>query len=468
MKTITCGRFGYLHLILISVCYCVVLLGLGDPRAALAEGAEMPVVEINSPLPTFDLFDQVYIERRSLRIANLPQLQEQKKQIEEMYRADWVGKTGDGRATLENAAKMSVYLGASLAVLDDPARPKVMWALPPAHRWYGIDWPGSNGIIENPDNLYRWILIDGVSRYEITGQRVGAGPAQQSFILYDSVPGTKVQTLEGAMVISALRSDEIKYEPDGSFRITIGPEKAPEGTNHLYSGPDAKIIFIRDTMNDWTTQYPVRVSIRRMDGPPSAPPKSDAELAETAVWYAKKMSAYWLEYFQRMNYDNPPNTIPALAGRIGKWGYVSTNWFKLEEDEAWVMTLDPISAEYFGFQIADPWGITPDYIFRTSSLSAAQAKPSPDGTYTFVLGPKDPGVWNWIDTAGMRMGLFTTRWQGITDESASPDNAVVTLKVVKLDDLDKMLPPDIARVTPAERNEQRADRAASFALRLLN
>ncbi len=123
------------------------------------------------------------------------------------------------------------------------------------------------------------------------------------------------------------------------------------------------------------------------------------------------------------------------------------------------MTLKTLGASYLGFQTADVWGVAPDYVHFTSSLSAAQAKPNADGTYTYVLSPKDPKVWNWLDTEGLGAGLFTVRWQGV------PANVT---SAVKIADLKMVLPADTAWITATERAKQRSDRAAAYALRLEN
>src|SRR3546814_18421864 len=58
-------------------------------------------------------------------------------------------------------------------------------------------------------------------------------------------------------------------------------------------------------------------------------------------------------------------------------------------------------ADYIGFQITDPWTLRPETVLRISSLNKTQAKPNPDGSYTYVIALQDPGVANWIDTAGL-------------------------------------------------------------------
>ena len=420
------------------------------------------------PLPTLDMFDQLSLERHALRVAAMPQVQRQVKLAVETFRNDRLGKTPVGRATLESAATMYSLFAAQIAVLNDPARPKVMWAEQIPHGWHGVRWAGSKWGIDNPDNFYRYIGVDGASHYEIHGQRRGVGPAQQTFLLYSSVPGTIVQNGEGADVIGAIKDDEITFAPDGSFTVTVGPEPAGPGGNHIQSGPDARVIFIRDTMTDWTTQFPNQLRIRRVAGPSAPPVKSDEELAEETVEVLKAEVPYWIRFFEEYNYKYPANTIPPRYARAGGWGHLTTGWFDLEDDEAWVITLDPVSAAYLAFQVADVWGVAAEYVHHTSGLNQSQSKPNADGTYTFVISARDPGVWNWIDTVGMQMGLFTLRWQQLADASQTTDEAIRMCQVVKIADLKNALPKETVWVSAQERKKQQLDRAASFALRFAN
>jgi hypothetical protein len=130
--------------------------------------------------------------------------------------------------------------------------------------------------------------------------------------------------------------------------------------------------------------------------------------------------------------------------------------------------LDTLTAVYLAIQIADPWSITPDYIEHTSGLNRTQAKQNRDGTYTFVISPQDPGVWNWIDTVGLRLGHFTIRWQQLATPSHPVDQAIRQAIVVKNAMLRDALPPETVWIGSAERKAQQAERAVCYALRLVN
>jgi hypothetical protein len=177
---------------------------------------------------------------------------------------------------------------------------------------------------------------------------------------------------------------------------------------------------------------------------------------------------YWLQFNDERVYSAPANEPVLLGARQGGWGFISSGWFQFAPDEALVVTIDPLSAAYVGFQVTDGWTIPPDYIRHLAGLNKAQAKPNADGTYTFVVASRDPGVWNWVDTVGLQTGAFTIRWQRVADRNADPVAAIRASQVVKLGALDSVLPPGAVRVDAAGRAKQIEARIASFALRREN
>jgi hypothetical protein len=412
--------------------------------------------------------DQVALEKRALRIFAMPELQQQRMLTEEKYRQHRVGKTRDGQMGLENAAAIISLASVQFALTDDANQPRFMWTFTAPHSWSGIDVPASGFGNGNPDNIYRMVGIDGASSYEITGRRQGPGPIQTVFMLYSTIPGSEaahIENQEGAPVVATLTDHDIDFAPDGSFKITIGGEPGRSGAAHLQSTSNSKMLMVRDTLANWNAHFPNRLSIRRVAGP-DVPSPSDAELASRAASILSAETYFWLRFFDENNYKKAPNTRETAHGRKGGWGYAMSNSYKLEEGEALVMRVNPLGAAYLGFQISDPWGITTDYIGRTTSLNSSQARPNADGTFTYVISPEDPGVWNWLDTEGRRTGMWTIRWQHVSNDVTSA--AAEQMDVVKLKDLKQVLSEEAAWVNPADRKKQLSERATSYALRLSN
>jgi hypothetical protein len=82
-----------------------------------------------------------------------------------------------------------------------------------------------------------------------------------------------------------------------------------------------------------------------------------------------------------------------------------------------------------------------------------------DGVFRAVVAHRDPGVANWIDTAGHTEGPMILRC--VRTESAP----VPTTRVVRFDELDTVLPSSTQRVTPEQRAGTIADRRAAVARR---
>ena len=139
---------------------------------------------------------------------------------------------------------------------------------------------------------------------------------------------------------------------------------------------------------------------------------------------------------------------------------------KLNENEAFVLTLQPGGSQYWVIVLYDYWLMSGNFWSRQSSLNTKQSVPNEDGSYTYVFSLRDPGVHNWIDTLDTHEPLFMIRWNQLP---RTPDSAVgdpgVSWRLTKLSELERVLPPETKWVTPEERQQQLADRLEAFNLR---
>ena len=60
--------------------------------------------------------------------------------------------------------------------------------------------------------------------------------------------------------------------------------------------------------------------------------------------------------------------------------------------------------------LGNHWWETIDYANHQSSLNGFQAVIDDDGFFRAVVAGRDPGVTNWLDTAGHRQGPMIFRW----------------------------------------------------------
>jgi hypothetical protein len=122
---------------------------------------------------------------------------------------------------------------------------------------------------------------------------------------------------------------------------------------------------------------------------------------------------------------------------IGRWA--------LDDDEALILEIEPPEGVYWSYSLGNPWWETIHYGRHQSSLNARQAAVDSDGLVRVVLSARDPGVANWLDTAGHSNGAMILRCVR-TETAPTP-----TARVVKFDDIASALPADTKFVKPEER-----------------
>ena len=81
----------------------------------------------------------------------------------------------------------------------------------------------------------------------------------------------------------------------------------------------------------------------------------------------------------------------------------------------------------WNLQTDNYWMESLDYRYHRIHLNKHTAKYRADGGVTMVLAHRDPGVDNWLDTAGHRLGTLCFRWIG-AKEFVHPTTRVVKLK----------------------------------------
>ncbi|MET0987192.1 MAG: hypothetical protein ABW034_17495 [Steroidobacteraceae bacterium] len=348
------------------------------------------------------------------------------------------------------------------ATNSDPNYPKVLGNLwSPPRQWWGRRIPGSRGSGgDGPDNQYTIIPIDGFSRFEVLAQCFDPRPADVPFMVLTDTAVTST----GAM----LDWQDVTVDGAGQFRVTLGPEAANGRRHHIQLPPDARWLFVRHCRADWR-DVPIALSVQRLD-PPKAPPLTEQQLADRAArWMLDHVAPMF--WYMRVFAGLDANTVTAPFGTGDISGLVTQliSFIRLDlaNDEAYVGTFGMGDASFRDLVVHDWWFRTIDYWERQTSLCIGQVLPNDDRTTTYVISARDPGVHNWLDTAGLRHTLLVHRWQGMPRE---PNRALplATGRVVKFSELDKALPRDMRRVSPDQRRQQLLQRQRSFQLRFLS
>ena len=399
--------------------------------------------------------DQEQAEKLALRLIERADIRSARETARCAMLADPAARTLDGALARDRALDQWVLALAMREVNGDTAAPTVVWNVSnPPRAWFAHVYPGAAVAVDNPDNFNREIPIDGAGQYEIA-LRFAAGPPQFSVVIemepeHHAGLGRNI----GALTLQQLLPHA---DADGRVTVTVGPEQG--GSLHLTSEPGRIQIYTRDSQVAWT-QRPAEVSVRRLDRPADWTPRSEDDIAATICADMPAWVAFWSHFKDDFLGFPEPNRLVGPNGRDGNWGYLAGGRYRIADDEAVLITLDPAGSYYTGFQITDPWTIAPDPMLRLASLNRSQCTLNPDGTVTYAVALADPGVANWIDTCGLHEGWMMARWQGVPADAAL-DRMIRDVRLVKLD----AIPAEVPRIDLAGRRAQIAQRARDFALR---
>jgi len=412
--------------------------------------------------------DQIASEQLALQILAAPQIKQAKAQILErlLADADVQGSTGKDQAR-RVLDQWTTYLAFN-AAFSDTQRPRVVTVTDNRpHSWSGQPFPVSALPISNPDNIYRSSLIDGESRYALHGHFGNPRAGQFSIELSrKSIEGdlSKQSKTFGDMgnQVVMITDDTIRTEPDGSFTILIDPDPSNGRANHIQTVPGPLLLHYRDSLSDWR-QEPTRLVIRNVSAPDRAAPTLSYLVKSTAAKLPDYVT-FWQDFKNSFLGTPDYNTLAGPYRRDGGWGYSASGRFQIAADEALVVIVHNDRAAYTGFQIADPWMVTPDPSKFLISRNKAQSVPDGDGRYTYVVSAKDPGVANWIETAGLSRGWLQIRWQGVTPGS-NGKGFLESVALVKFADLHKTIPADVAKSAPERRRRERTERVTTYPIR---
>ena len=304
---------------------------------------------------------------------------------------------------------------------------------------------------DNPDQRYLMCPIRGGETYRIWGTK--GSLRRLDLQVYAGTPWRK----GAGRSASALATEDIQFKADGSFEITLSPERTPG--NWLENPPDSTEVLIRQIISDWRNELPGEVHIDRIGYEGALKPAlTSAEVARRINAVAEELKSQthaWPDQFlTRTAQTIPANTLPPAADLSARGGmagrYMSLGHFELADDEALVVTMWPSPANYQGIQLMDDWMSSLEYANRQTSLTREQAYLSKDGAYHFVVAHRDPGVSNWLDTMGLRHGGIIIRYDGMREQTIPPNRMPVAKKIT-LARLRRVLPKDTPAVTPAQR-----------------
>jgi hypothetical protein len=285
---------------------------------------------------------------------------------------------------------------------------------------------------DNPDMGYMASRISGCYRYRVSGHR-----GSVSSINFSTKRGGYDK--EGKLRPGGfIDTSTLQVEPDGSFELFLSPE--PQPGNWLKTDPDTVQLLVRQVFLDRRAEKPAEIRIECLDtrGQPPAP------LDPTALHDNLQRTAAFVENTARTfadwtsSYLAHPNRLPpadqALCQSVGgdpNIFYYHSYW-SLADDEALLFELDQVPpCDYWNLQINNYWMESLDYRYSKVCLNGHSAQLRPDGGLCIALAHHDPGLPNWLHTAGHQHGTMTWRWIGASQHEHP------RTRVIKLRDIDK-------------------------------
>ncbi len=286
---------------------------------------------------------------------------------------------------------------------------------------------------DNPDNYYFNAQISGEYEYRITGKRNTV-----HYIGFFTQNGNYGST-GGLAPCGKLDHKDLVLEADGSFEIILSKE--PRGKNWLKIEEETTLLMVRQTFLDRFKEVPAEISVENLTGKDVPDPVTPARVDEglkTASFFvagAGMLFTRWSKGFQKHTNELPEFDAETsnAAGGDSEIIYYHSHW-KLAEDEALLIKVRPPQCDSWNFQLNNYWMESLDYRYFNICINKASAEYGDDGSVQVVVAHGDPGLKNWLQTAGHTEGTMCWRWYRLP-EGEKPVQP--SCKVVKLSELKK-------------------------------
>jgi hypothetical protein len=266
---------------------------------------------------------------------------------------------------------------------------------------------------DNPDNFYQSASIKPEFDYRITGTRGSVDYLGFSTVI------NRYSTGGGMKTSGFLDSREIEIAADGTLEIIVSQKEQPG--NWLPMGPETNSINVRQTFQDRLTEKAAEIEIERIGSKEDRPePFSPEKLARGlggAVLFLRgttQLFENWAESFVPTTNELPP-ADQAYCQSIGgdpNIFYFHSAW-ELADDEVLVLEAKEIpECQTWNFQLDNWWMESLDYRYHTIHVNKHTAHYEPDGSVRVIVSHADPGLPNWVETAGHNLGSMCWRWIG--------------------------------------------------------
>lgn len=312
----------------------------------------------------------------------------------------------------------------------------------------------------NPDTIYRYTYISPGGVYRLRGRK-----GSNRIASIGEMPPYRM--VDGVLTASPIQNyhdiNALKADAEGRFDVILSPVR-PDGYTGDWWQLDTATnrLLMRLVSSDWANEREPTVAIERVDAPTGykrMPAGEFEKRLDTLAVSAAFTATIFVNKVERLRKEGYVNRlkvfdVSAMGGLSGQAYYEGP--FDLADDEALIVSAKaPARCLYRSIMVTNETYDTIDWYNNHSSLNDSQAQPDADGVLRVVVSLRDPGVPNWLDTAGHGRGLIQGRWM---DCDTSPVPEIIK---IKLADLRKHLPADTPQITLDQRDAiVRARRAA--------
>lgn len=286
---------------------------------------------------------------------------------------------------------------------------------------------------DNPDNYYQTAALNGNWDYRIRGRRNTI-----AYLSFGTQAGNYGQG-GGLPPTGHIAAEKLEMDVDGNFELILS--STPQPGNWLPMKPETGTLVVRQTFLDRENEVPAALSIERINcsgsarGPTPFTPKQLDEGLDTVsalVAGAPLLFAKWARDFQK-HANKLPRFDPEVSLQAGgdpNIAYYHSYW-AVAADEALLIEVTPPECEYWNFQLSNYWMESLDYRHHRIHTNKFLAEAAADGSIRLIVSHQDPGLPNWLETAGHSFGTMCFRWVRAS-EHPQPQTRLVKLKDIQV------------------------------------
>jgi hypothetical protein len=316
----------------------------------------------------------------------------------------------------------------------------------------------------NADTSYRSARIAPGGVYRLRGKR----GSLRMFRIAESGAPPPAKTAAGAPYLGPQRVDHdfnaLRTDAEGRYDVILSPERPAGYTGDWWqSQPGTSRLLLRMVSSDWGKEAEPTLSIERLDKPVERPRPTAAELEDRLRRLPQAIdfiALLFVDHVARLRADGYVNKlkvfdVSTMGGLAGQFYYEGA--YDLGEDEALIVEAKvPAKCLYRSMILTNDLYETTDWYNNESSLNDAQSAPDKDGVLRIVVSARDPGVPNWLDTAGYPTGVIQGRW------AECDSQPIPSVRKLALADVRKSLPAETPAIGPEQREQIVRERRAAL------